>query len=363
MMWEGVMSSPIDRSFDKDGISPYAPKWARDLDSVPKQQPAGLPLHMVGGDEMIAMVPSDSPNFEAEHFQPPASLVPSLVPEQPIQESWLRDSARSLVRGDGGGSFFPQLFAVFLAALIAFVIVVEMPKILGFVSKQRSTADSFGARFDSVALRPLAEPATIASEPMPAGAARSDRAPSSMAPRFASIDPAAAAPVGRLSPVRPAEPTAPVPVPDPAPANPAPATSLPANPAPAVVVPPVADLAPSAASVPVPSIVKTVPIQPEKPVRPLGRDEIETLLKQGKDFVSVGDFASARIVFGRVAQAHDARGAMALAATYDPIVLTRIGAKGATPDVAKAREWYVKARDLGSLDAAPQLEALANNTR
>ena len=109
--------------------------------------------------------------------------------------------------------------------------------------------------------------------------------------------------------------------------------------------------------------MKPIPIKPENPIRPLGFDEIETLLNQGKDFVSVGDFASARVLFGRVAEAHDARGAMAFAATYDPIVLARIGAKGATPDVAKAREWYVKAKGLGSLDAAPQLEALATSTQ
>jgi len=101
-------------------------------------------------------------------------------------------------------------------------------------------------------------------------------------------------------------------------------------------------------------------VQSEKPVRSLGPDEIEILLKQGEDFVSVGDFASARLVFRRVWEANDMRGALALAATYDPIVLAKIGAKGATPDVAKAREWYVKARDLGSPDAAPRLEALAS---
>ena len=65
-------------------------------------------------------------------------------------------------------------------------------------------------------------------------------------------------------------------------------------------------------------------------MRSLGPDEITILLKQGEDFVSVGDFASARLVFRRVWQANDARGAIAFAATYDPIVLTRIGAKGAT---------------------------------
>ena len=358
MMWEDVMSSPIDRSFDKDGISPYAPKWVRDLDSVPRMHPAGPPIHMSGGDELVAIVPANSPTLEAEQFRPPVSLVPSLVPEPPIQESWLRGSARSLVREGDGGAVFPYLFAIFLAALIAFVIVVEMPRILRFVSKQRSAASSFGARFDSVALRPLAGLEITASKPMSTGAVRSDRAPSSVDLRLASIDPSATAPVARLAPVKPTEPI----VAMPAQASPAAATSLPANPAPATVAQPIANLVPSAASIPAPS-VKPISIEFENPIRPLGFDEIETLLNQGKEFVSVGDFASARVLFGRVAEAHDARGAMAFAATYDPIVLARIGAKGATPDVAKAREWYVRAKGLGSLDAAPQLEALATSAQ
>jgi TPR repeat protein len=106
--------------------------------------------------------------------------------------------------------------------------------------------------------------------------------------------------------------------------------------------------------------VNTVPVQSEKPVRYLGPDEIKILLNQGEDFVFVGDFASARLVFRRVWEANDARGALAFAATYDPIVLARSGAKGATPDVAKAREWYLKASALGSSEAAPRLEALAS---
>jgi TPR repeat protein len=126
-----------------------------------------------------------------------------------------------------------------------------------------------------------------------------------------------------------------------------------------MVTPPTANEAPSAASVPAAS-VSTVPVQSREPTRSLGPDEIAILLKQGEDFVSVGDFASAQLVFRRVWEANDARGAIAFGGTYDPIVLARIGAKGATPDVAKAREWYGKAKDLGSADAGSRLEALAS---
>ena len=78
------MSSPIERSFDTEGVSPYAPKWARDLDSMPKQDPVRPRLHLAGGGDKAKLV--ERQNFEAEHFQPPASLAPSLVPEPPIQK-------------------------------------------------------------------------------------------------------------------------------------------------------------------------------------------------------------------------------------------------------------------------------------
>ena len=109
--------------------------------------------------------------------------------------------------------------------------------------------------------------------------------------------------------------------------------------------------------------VKTIPIKPKQAIRRLNADEIEMLLDKGSNFVSVGDFASARIVFGRVAEAGDARGALAFASTYDPIALGRFGAKGATPDVEKARQWYAKARELGSRDAGVRLAALSSTAK
>jgi TPR repeat protein len=66
------------------------------------------------------------------------------------------------------------------------------------------------------------------------------------------------------------------------------------------------------------------------------------------------------VVFRRAAEARHARAALALGATYDPILLARMGARGITPDVALAREWYGRARDYGSPDAAEMLRALAN---
>ena len=53
------------------------------------------------------------------------------------------------------------------------------------------------------------------------------------------------------------------------------------------------------------------------------------------------------------------RAAMALAATYDPGVLTQLRAMGANADVGTARQWYQKAADWGSPDAKRRLQELA----
>jgi len=89
-------------------------------------------------------------------------------------------------------------------------------------------------------------------------------------------------------------------------------------------------------------------------VRP-DETEISTLVSRGKDFLDNGDLASARLLLRRAADGGSSEGALALAATYDPRVLHQIGAVGATPDIAKAREWYQRAVDLGSASASLQL--------
>jgi TPR repeat protein len=59
------------------------------------------------------------------------------------------------------------------------------------------------------------------------------------------------------------------------------------------------------------------------------------------------------MMFQRAAEAGDAAAAFALAETYDPVVLRALRLRGGiAPNVALARSWYEKARDLGS-DTAP----------
>jgi hypothetical protein len=95
---------------------------------------------------------------------------------------------------------------------------------------------------------------------------------------------------------------------------------------------------------------------------PLDSDEIAMLLKRGKDALSTGDLASARLLLRRAAEAGSAEAALALGATFDPQVIRRLGAIGAAPDAAQARQWYQKAVALGSTTASQplaQLEASA----
>jgi hypothetical protein len=92
--------------------------------------------------------------------------------------------------------------------------------------------------------------------------------------------------------------------------------------------------------------------------RQLDGEEITVLLKRGKDLITTGDLAAARLVLRRVADANNAEAALALAATYDPLVLRELKVYGFTADAATARAWYQKAAELGSSVASRRLEML-----
>jgi hypothetical protein len=109
-----------------------------------------------------------------------------------------------------------------------------------------------------------------------------------------------------------------------------------------------------------PSPPTAEPASAGKPVRALDPDSIRLLMQQGEQFVASGDLASARLVYRRAAEAGDAAAALALGATYDPVVLAKIGVRGMGADIEKARSWYEKAKEFGSPDAPRRLEMLAN---
>src|SRR5690606_33927744 len=97
--------------------------------------------------------------------------------------------------------------------------------------------------------------------------------------------------------------------------------------------------------------------------RQMSPEEIGSMLKRGEELLMQGDIASARLLLQRAADAQDARAAFALAASFDPIELKRLGVYGATPDVTKARDWYERAKQYGSREAPRRLELLASQFR
>lgn len=92
--------------------------------------------------------------------------------------------------------------------------------------------------------------------------------------------------------------------------------------------------------------------------RPLNGEEIAMLRKMGDDYIAAGDFAGARAVLERAADAGDGGAAFAIASTYDPVVLARFKVRGLEPDIIKAGFWYERARELGSAEAPHRLQAM-----
>src|SRR5215475_10198857 len=153
--------------------------------------------------------------------------------------------------------------------------------------------------------------------------------------------------------------TAPPPVPrvtaPPAVAAPLPAAAAPppavAAPALAVVAPSPVLQVPAARTVAVPPPATSVAAPPDW-------DEIADLLGRARTYLSSGDVAAARLVLRRAAERNDPQAALALGGTYDPTVLQRLGIVSFQADAARAREWYRKAKELGSADASVRLEQL-----
>lgn len=79
---------------------------------------------------------------------------------------------------------------------------------------------------------------------------------------------------------------------------------------------------------------------------------------KGKELLETGNVQPARMLFRRAAEKGLAESALALGGTYDPVELAKIRVLGLQPDVASARRWYDKARELGAPEAAARLRRL-----
>ncbi|MGA7803703.1 hypothetical protein [Bradyrhizobium sp.] len=87
--------------------------------------------------------------------------------------------------------------------------------------------------------------------------------------------------------------------------------------------------------------------------------ETAAMLQRGRDLIAAGDIASARLILQHLAEAGSAEASLALAGTFDPVELSKLGAIGLQPDLAKARAWYAKAAEQGSREARQRLQQSA----
>jgi hypothetical protein len=99
---------------------------------------------------------------------------------------------------------------------------------------------------------------------------------------------------------------------------------------------------------------------PRPPIlSPQEREGAEKMVARGERHLAEGNVASARQFFLRAATAGLARGALLLAATYDPRELVRLGVHGVQPSLPVARKWYERAHELGATEAEARLAQLA----
>lgn len=102
--------------------------------------------------------------------------------------------------------------------------------------------------------------------------------------------------------------------------------------------------------------------KPSTPVAPLRTEEQQRALRfvsKGHELLTEGDVATARLYYQRAVDAGLHEGALALAASYDPVELGRIGVKGLQPDADAARAWYLRAKQLGAPEAEERLNRLS----
>jgi hypothetical protein len=308
------MSSPTDRIYGPGDPSPYAPRWVRnaqrpappaDQNNADAANPdAGEEAGMVTRADYAPPLAAAAPvtaddEFVVEEFRVPRSLDPGIVPDP-----WASRRTR-LRRSRMFGMLGRFALAGSAAAVVALVAVgkLSLPGANG-ATGQGDSATSSGSRYSTASVKPQ-EPPPVAAEA--AGDPQPQAAPAQPAP--------ATPPVLALAP---AAPPATAPAPEPAPALPA--------------------------------------LDPESP-------EVAALVKRGQELAAAGDVAAARLTLRRAAEAHNAHAALALGATYDPMVLQTLGIFGVSPDVEMARAWYEKAKEYGSPEAPRRLELLATRAR
>ncbi len=190
-------------------------------------------------------------------------------------------------------------------------------------------------------------PATPPPSPPAVVAAPQPLEPPAVAPKVAAVHPPPPPPAVVAAPQPPEPPAAApkvaaVPPPPPPEITPAAPAAVPKS---------------TVAAIP-PSAVTPPPATKPPPLSAEARGRAMVFVTRGTVLLDEGNIAGARNFFERAADAGLPEGAAALGMTYDPHELARLKVHGLRPDVAAARRWYEKARDMGSTQAAENLARL-----
>ena len=335
------MNSPSKHPGDSDSEPDYAPPWARDQIRPMFVHSASLPVEKRTPSELISgggRTLGDDPAWLRR------DLEPDVVPEPP----------------PGFADFWPIVMRLGIvcgiAAMVAGAVVVLFSgkSAVGVQESVRAKTPPPSIASTSSALPSVQSPGIVPAVLDDKSANVADSLPSTQTPptqaQSQAAPPAEAPPNAQVA-------TAPT---NPSPASveppPAPVANSPAPP----VKPPVSEASPPAQAAPSPAPQPAAPAPVPRPAVTLDNDEIVRLIARGKDLLNDGDFAAARLLFERAANAGSAEAALALGSTYDPLVIKRLGAVAVTPDLAKARKWYQFAADHGSAAASLQLANLAH---
>jgi hypothetical protein len=89
-----------------------------------------------------------------------------------------------------------------------------------------------------------------------------------------------------------------------------------------------------------------------------GTGESVALITKGDSLLSTGDLASARQFYLRASELGDANGAYGVGRTYDPKIYAALNVQGLSADPEKAAVWYKKAKDAGVEAAKTALDSL-----
>ncbi|MGJ4948451.1 hypothetical protein [Bradyrhizobium sp. HKCCYLS20291] len=122
----------------------------------------------------------------------------------------------------------------------------------------------------------------------------------------------------------------------------------------------VAHETPPVAAPPPPVAAAIPPVDPAPAWTP---NEVAAFVRRAQELLASGEVQAARLQLLRAAEARDARAAILLAKTFDPVSLKQFGVADAGADLAQARIWYQRAREWGSPEAQRQLDALASYPR